>query len=250
MYILGQCDKLVIQRLIGNEAVAYYNIGYTCALVISMLSNSVNGAMSPWLFEQLDKKKYSTIKKVNRFYVGIFVFITVGLLLISPEIIWIMGGEQYSEATTVLMPVMAGCCCNFIYTLYVNVENYLKKPGIISVGTTLVAIINITLNFIFVKIYGYKAAAYTTLFSYFILLLYHFTVVKKYKYAHIYDNKLNILCAIGICAFGLIVCITYQSILRYILLAIYVSIVAMILLKYGSVMKHFVMSMLGKREEK
>lgn len=246
MYILGQCDKLVIQRLIGNEAVAFYNIGYTCALVISMLSNSVNGAMSPWLFEQLNQKNYDRIKKVNSVYVSSFVFITIGLLLISPEIVWIMGGVQYSDATTVLMPVMAGCCCNFIYTLYVNVENFLKKPGVISIGTTLVAVLNIVLNFIFVKLYGYKAAAYTTLISYFVLLLYHFAVVKKYRYAHIYNNKLNIACAIGICIFGLVVCVIYQSIARYVILAVYMAIAVIILIKYKSQIKSFVNTMIGK----
>lgn len=246
MYILGQCDKLVIQRLIGNEAVAFYNIGYTCALVISMLSNSVNGAMSPWLFEQLNQKNYDRIKKVNSVYVSSFVFITIGLLLISPEIVWIMGGVQYCDATTVLMPVMAGCCCNFIYTLYVNVENFLKKPGVISIGTTLVAVLNIVLNFIFVKLYGYKAAAYTTLISYFVLLLYHFAVVKKYRYAHIYNNKLNIACAIGICIFGLVVCVIYQSIARYVILAVYMAIAVIILIKYKSQIKSFVNTMIGK----
>lgn len=249
MYILGQCDKLVIQRLVGNEAVAFYNIGYTCALVISMLSNSVNGAMSPWLFEQLDQKKYDRIKKTNRVYVAAFVYIAVGLLLISPEIIWIMGGTQYRDATTVLMPVMAGCCCNFIYTLYVNVENYLKKPGIISIGTTLVAILNTWLNFVFVKLYGYKAAAYTTLFSYLVLLLYHFTMVKKYKYDHIYDNGLNIACAIGISVFGLLVSAIYQSVARYILLAAYLVMTTILFFMYRSKIKEIMGIVIGKRKE-
>lgn len=230
MYILGQCDKLVIQRLVGNEAVAFYNIGYTCALVISMLSNSVNGAMSPWLFEQLNEGQYERIRRVNRVYVSLFAYATFGLLLISPEIVWIMGGRQYADAATVLMPVMAGCCCNFVYTLYVNVENYLRRPGVISAGTTLVAIINIVLNFVFVEIYGYKAAAYTTLLSYILLLIYHYSMVKKFKYSYIYDNKLNMLLVFGICIAALLVRVIYDSPIRYFAVAGYFAITLYILL--------------------
>ena len=173
MYLLASADKLVIQRLCGDEAVAYYNIGFTCAVVISMLSNSVNSAMSPWLYQSLHDKNYAKIKLVNKVYVGAFVFVTVGLLLIAPEIMLIIGGEKYRQAQGVLMPIMAGCCCNFIYTSYVNVETFLKKPGMISLGTVTTACINIVLNFIFVDLYGYEAAAYTTMVCYIILLIFH-----------------------------------------------------------------------------
>jgi O-antigen/teichoic acid export membrane protein len=39
MYVLSASDKLVIQHLCGDTAVAFYSIGFTCAVVISMLIN-------------------------------------------------------------------------------------------------------------------------------------------------------------------------------------------------------------------
>lgn len=222
MYVLSASDKLVIQRLCGDEAVAFYSIGFTCAVVISMLSNSVNSAMSPWLFQRLHAKEYDKIRAVNKVYIGGFVVATVGLLLVAPEIMLIIGGEKYREAQGVLMPIMAGCCCNFIYTSYVNVEAYLKKPGMISLGTATTAIINLVLNFIFVDVYGYEAAAYTTMVCYMILLLFHYCMVRHYRYHVVYDNRFNLLCAIGICSFALLVRYTYQTPLRLILLVGYV----------------------------
>lgn len=232
MYILASSDKLVIQRLCGDEAVAFYNIGFTCAVVISMLSNSVNSAMSPWLFQRLHEKDYDKIKTVNKIYIGAFVFITVGLLLIAPEIMLIIGGEKYREAQAVLMPIMAGCCCNFIYTSYVNVESFLKKPGMISLGTVTTAVINLVLNFIFVELYGYEAAAYTTMFCYMLLLLFHYSMVKHYRYHMIYDNRFNLLCAVGICAFGLFMRMTFRSPVRLVLIAVYAAAAVFILVKY------------------
>lgn len=221
IYMLASADKLVIQRLCGEEAVAYYNIGFTCAVVISMLSNSVNSAMSPWLYQSLQDQNFAKIKSVNKVYVGAFVFVTVGLLLIAPEVMLIIGGEKYRQAQGVLMPIMAGCCCNFIYTSYVNVESFLKKPGMISVGTVSTACINLALNFIFVGLYGYEAAAYTTMVCYMILLIFHYSMVRHYKYHVIYDNRFNLLCAVGICVFSLLMRLTYQSWIRPALIAVY-----------------------------
>ena len=246
IYLLASADKLVIQRLCGEEAVAYYNIGFTCAVVISMLSNSVNSVMSPWLFQSLHDKNYAKIKSVNKVYVGAFVFITMGLLLIAPEIMLIIGGEKYRQAQGVLMPIMAGCCCNFIYTSYVNVESFLKKPGMISVGTTVTAGINLVLNFIFVGQYGYEAAAYTTMVCYMILLIFHYSMVRYYKYHVIYDNRFNILCAMGICAFALFMRMTYQSWIRFALIGVYAVAAVVVLWKFKDQILALVKSVLKK----
>ena len=246
IYMLASADKLVIQRLCGDEAVADYNIGFTCAVVISMLSNSVNSAMSPWLYQSLHRKDYAKIKSVNKVYVGAFVFVTVGLLLIAPEVMLIIGGEKYRQAQGVLMPIMAGCCCNFIYTSYVNVESFLKKPGMISVGTVTTACINLILNFIFVEKYGYEAAAYTTMVCYMLLLLFHYAMVRHYRYHRIYDNRFNLLCAVGICVFSLLMRLTYQSWIRPVLIAVYGVTALIILWKYKDQILALVKSVLKK----
>lgn len=246
IYLLASADKLVIQELRGEEAVAFYNIGFTCAVVISMLSNSVNSAMSPWLYQSLHDKNYAKIKSVNKVYVGAFVFVTVGLLLIAPEIMLIIGGEKYRQAQGVLMPIMAGCCCNFIYTSYVNVETFLKKPGMISVGTVTTAAIKIVLNFIFVDLYGYEAAAYTTMVCYMLLLLLHYGMVRHYKYHMIYDNKFNMLCAVGICIFSLFIRMTYLSWIRLALIVVYAVAAIVVLWKFKDQILSLVKSVLKK----
>jgi len=66
----------------------------------------------------------------------------------------------------------------FLYTLYGNYSFYRKKTGLISLATLFAGGINIGLNYWLIPIYGYVAAAYTTLVSYFLLFLFHFLNVK------------------------------------------------------------------------
>lgn len=67
----------------------------------------------------------------------------------------------------------------FAYSLYVNVEHYYKKTKGVTVNTLIAAGCNIILNLIFIPIFGYVAAAYTTLVSYFVALLLHARCSKK-----------------------------------------------------------------------
>ena len=98
-------------------------------------------------------------------------------MLIAPEALLVLGGERYLESKYVIPPVMAGCYFLFIYSMYVNVEQFEKRTKPMAIATFFVALINILTNWKFIQIFGYIAAAYTTLFCYMLLWLFHY-----YKY--------------------------------------------------------------------
>ena len=108
--------------------------------------------------------------------------------LITPEILYFMGGKAYADAIFVLPPVMAGCVFQFCYTMYVNIETYEKKTGKMALATMTGAVVNIVLNYIFIPRYGYVAAAFTTLVGYSVLFVVHFMVVKFLGMSHVYNT--------------------------------------------------------------
>ena len=103
-------------------------------------------------------------------------------MLIAPEMLMIMGGENYISSMYVIPPVMLGCLFQYIYTMYVNIEQFMKKTVGMAFGSALAAIINVALNMLFIPKYGYIAAAYTTLVSYGFLLVFHYILVKELAY--------------------------------------------------------------------
>ena len=204
--ILGSSDRIMITKMRGSEETALYSVAYSCALIVSVLMDSVNQAMSPWLYDNMKTEKYIRIKRINKLYIVSFCYIVIGIFLVAPEILLIMGGKSYLDAIYVIPPVIAGCCARFLYTNYVNIELYLKKSVLVSIGTVLAALTNIVLNIIFIPRFGYIAAAYTTFFSYICLLFFHFTAVHKLGYSFVYSNKLlfSLLLVIVIISFGCI----------------------------------------------
>ncbi len=191
--ILGSSDKVMITRMVGKEANGIYSLAYSGGLIVSTLMNSFNQAMEPWLFEKLHIKDHGIIKTVNRYYIVTFMIVVIGTVMLAPEIIWVLGGEKYAEAVYIVPPIMLGYGFKFVYTNYVNVEQFNKKTGIVSVGTLVAAGFNIAANLLFIPIFGYKAAAYTTLAGFVLLLFIHYFICRRYGYTVMYDNRFTML---------------------------------------------------------
>ena len=77
------------------------------------------------------------------------------------------------------IPVVAGGFFSSIYNVPCQAEYYHEKTKIIAVSTASAAVLNIVLNAIFIMKYGYIAAAYTTLFTYFAYYTIHYLVAWK-----------------------------------------------------------------------
>ena len=110
-------------------------------------------------------------------------------MLVAPELLLIMGGNEYLETKYVIPPVMIGYVFQFVYSLYVNIEFYHKKQKNIAFGTIIACVINIILNYILIPRFGYIAAAYTTLIGYISLYVIHYIFVKKLGCTSWYDNR-------------------------------------------------------------
>lgn len=230
--LLNSCDRVMIKKISGNEMLANYSVAYTCAMVVNLLWVSINSAWSPWAFEQMNDKNYSELKNGAKYILIGYGFLVATIMLLAPEILWLVGDKAYLEAIQVIPPVMVGYAIQAIYTFYVNIETFSKKQKSIAINTLIAAIINILLNWIFIPKYGYIAAAYTSLIGYFVLLLMHYIAVKRMDKAKWYSTKFNCVFVLLFLAYLAICCILYEiSIIRYTLIGVLFLTISFFLIK-------------------
>lgn len=241
MTLLNSTDRVMITKMCGSEQTALYSLAYTCGTMVNLLQTSLNGAFAPWLGECMNNRDYTAVRKFSYIYVIAFSYMAIGIMLFSPEALYILGGRSYMEAIYVLAPVSMGCICQFLYTMFVNVEQFSKKTGGMAIGSAIAAMVNFVLNLIFIPKVGYLAAAYTTLVGYVVLLLIHMYLVKKMGLKDIYNYKfISLIVIIGICLMIVITVLYSRTILRYIVLAFYVVSVFYIFIKYkGKILRIF-----------
>ena len=172
--IMSQSDRVIILNLCGAVEAAKYSVVYNFGLIIQMIWNAINEVWVPWLYRQLFSKKYELIIKLSKIYILIFTFGTCLLMLIAPDLMAILAPESYFDAKPIIAPIVLAVYFIFIYSFFVNIEIYNKKNKYMAIFTVIAAVVNICGNYLLIPIYGYQAAAYTTLASYILLAGLHF----------------------------------------------------------------------------
>ena len=239
--LLNSTDRIMINKWCGATDTALYSLAYTCGTMVTMIAGSINNAYAPWLGEKLNKNEYKNIKKFSYIYIAAFFFSVIGVMLIAPEILYILGGREYLDAKYVITPVAMGCVFQFLYMMFVNVEQFKKKTVGMSIASLIAAIINFGLNCYFIPRFGYLAAAYTTLVGFLILLLIHMYLVKRIKLSVVYDYRFVFLIIIVGISFTIGITILYSfSIIRYITFSVYCLIYIIILYKNKSRILKFI----------
>ncbi|WP_214892779.1 oligosaccharide flippase family protein [Exiguobacterium sp. H66] len=220
--ILMQLDRIMISSFLGLKANALYSFGYNVALILNVVWSSLNSAWVPWYFEQDRLGNFEKIKEFAKNYIYIFTFITVIFLFVSPEIVQLMGNEIYEKSKNFVPWLIASYFLVFLYSFPVNVEFLKKNTKLIPIGTLLAGISNYFLNLIMIPAYGIMGAAIATLFSYMLLFVFHYILVKViYKYNDVHFGLLGGSFLFISCNTVLCVYFIENILLRYIFILVY-----------------------------
>ncbi len=233
--ILGQCDRIMIANMVSVSAAGIYSLAGNLQLVLAVITNSIGTSWSTWFYEQMRKQNYNEIQKNAELLARIFLAFCLILLAISPEIIYIIGGSNYEQGKFVAIPLIMSGFIIFLYSIIVPSEYYTKNTIYIMYGTVTAAIINLITNYIFIRMFGYIAAGYTTLFSYSCYLFLHFIFSRKLiRFDIVPVQKLIIMLSLLI-VFNCIVFIAMDYIaIRYIGSIVSVIVLCKPLIKQGT----------------
>ncbi|MBO4952673.1 MAG: oligosaccharide flippase family protein [Lachnospiraceae bacterium] len=177
--VLNQGDRIVIQKILGNAPVALYSIAYNVSMISQLVTTAIAQVLTPWLYSCLEKKKYESINKRLRSMMMVVALLCFIITLLAPELVWIMGSDTYAEAIFAIPPIAASVFFIYMYSVYSNFEFYFEKRSFIAIASTVAGVLNVLLNILFVPMFGYVAAAYTTLFCYIIYSYSHYMFCLK-----------------------------------------------------------------------
>lgn len=173
LIILGQIDRVMIGDMVNESAAAYYAVAYTIGIALSIVSSALNSSMVPWQFEKIKKGDYDGLAARVTQLIAVLSVAGILFALISPEILYVAAPPEYQEAVVVIPPIIMGIVFTFIYNILSNYEFYFEANKFISVASSIAAVLNIALNFLLIPVFGYVAAAYTTVFCYGMLAFVH-----------------------------------------------------------------------------
>ena len=238
--VLSSADRVMINYFEGTVKTAIYSVAYSASMVINIIKLSITQAMTPWIYECMKNKKYESIEKKSNLVMLLVMFMVFIFILFAPELILLMGSREYYSAIYVIPPVTSSIYFTFLYSMFSTIELYYEKTKEIMYASVSASLLNIILNAIFINIFGFIAAGYTTLVCYIFLSFAHYFFMKKAlkeKVGNIklFDIKFIILMGILVIICSILFSILYSfTIIRYILI-VFLTVIA--ILKRNKIIK-------------
>ncbi|HAQ1755326.1 TPA: oligosaccharide flippase family protein, partial [Enterococcus faecium] len=225
-FILNGSDKIMINYLCGSSDVAIYSVAYSIGALINLVTNSVNSTFAPYQYQKIKSGEYDLLSKRANEVLGLVAAMLFALMLFSKEIVLIFGGQKYIDSVNLIVPICIGIYFNYMFQLFARVQEYFEKKLTVVIPSVLCAIMNIVLNYVFIKLYGYQAVAYTTVFSYMFFCVIHYIFYRKVckellDGKNIYDVRgILLISAITIAGGILISIINKFDFIKYLIIAI------------------------------
>lgn len=219
--LLNQVDRLMIAAMVGKGQAAIYGVAYNVAMMMTIITNAINNSFIPYSYKELKEKRYDGIRKNSEMLMILVAGLCVVAMVFCPEIIAIFASPEYGEAIWVMPPIAASVFFMFLYPLFGNIEFYYEKTKFVAFSSCVAAVLNLVLNYVFIGMFGYYAAGYTTLVCYMIYSLMHYIFYKKIlkestEVKSIYSEKFMIVISVIVLAFMFSMTLVYRyTLVRY-----------------------------------
>lgn len=223
-FVLQSSDKIMINYMCGAREVAIYSVAYSVGSLINLITNAVNATFAPYQYQKIKSGEYTLLsKRANQVLLFVAIMLT-GIMLFSAEIVFVFGGHKYIESVQVIIPICIGVYFNYMFQLFARVQEYYERKLTVVIPSILCAILNLVLNYVFIQLCGYQAAAYTTCICYLMFCIIHYFFYKKVcrellNGQQLYDVKGLFLISIFVIAIGCLVAAISRNIwLKYTLI--------------------------------
>lgn len=170
-YILTMSDRIFITSMIGIEDTGLYTVGYQIGMIIGVLAESIHKAWGPWLYENLKINDSLTNKKIVKasyiYIIGILI-ITSAFVITAPVILNVFIGSEFKGAFIFVSWVAFGYAFKGMYLMVTNYILFAEKTAQLATITIIAALINLVLNYFFIKEFGAIGAAQATTVTFFV----------------------------------------------------------------------------------
>lgn len=230
-------DRISMNKLLP-EATAKYEIGvygtfYRLSMVMTIFIQAFRYAAEPLFFDQADKKdaKQSYVSIMNWFVFACgFIFLATALFKSEIAHVLIKKPEYFNHPDAlIIVPILL--LANLFLGIFFNLSIWYKINNKTLLGALISlfgAIITVVLLLVYVPEYGFKAAAYTTLISYFFMSVVSYFVGQYYYPVSYNIGRISVLL---ITAIGMYLASEYLMkgmgqtvLLNLIFIAVYISI--------------------------
>lgn len=185
-------DILLISFFIGPSAVGIYNVAVQIAERLWIISQPVSAVLFPRISSSTKDEQDDLTATVARNVLFLSIVAGIVFYVLSDKVIYVLFGIEYIEATVVIKILLPGITVFAFERILSNSLAGKGKPELNLYTSMFTVVCNISLNVVFIPIYGLNGAAFATSTTYFLS-----TIIKLIIYVRFTKCKITSLIIMG-----------------------------------------------------
>ena len=186
--IINLSDRVIVTSFLGTASNGIYAISNKFPTIINTVYNYFAIAWKESAAKALhDDESHKYYNKIYCSLRNLVYSATVVVIAVVPFIFGILINKSYSEAYLYIPLLVLSVYFSNMASFYGGIFSAYKQTKIIGSTTLVAALINLAINFIFIKLFGIYAAAISTLIS--SIFLYSYRKKKIYELVDLKHSK-------------------------------------------------------------
>ena len=179
--VLGQSDRVMLQRMISDAAVGQYSMAFNFGALLFTIFGALNNSWCPFFYEDMKCGRQASLRSQAKNFLELFTVLSMGFILLAREVYraYLFASPEFWPGTDLIPLFAASYFFNFLCTFPVNFEYYHKKTRAVAVITVTASAFNIALNYVLIRFIGMAGAAVATAASHGLQLTLHHLYCKK-----------------------------------------------------------------------
>ena len=210
-----QIDKILIGLMVGARSLAIFQIPTLITEAIDVIRKAISGVSAPIISDSLKSNDMESVNSIYKksallqFTIGMFLLI--GAWVCADDLFHIMPkGKVFAEGKIIILILGASRLIDMLTGTNTEIISFSQYYRMNLYFLLLLAVVNISSNYVLISHYGNVGAAYATLIS-----MFFFNAAKLifiYKKMEIHPFSSNMVGAIGIALFTLFLALLLPTI--------------------------------------
>lgn len=178
-HLLTSSDAIITKAVLGAEAVSVVSVATSVNHIVTILLQSVSGALMTWLMDNMEQNKEKAVRRGTFLYVGGIMLVTLAVIFVAPEIVWVLGGSKYAASAYLLPGMAVAAMVQSSTTVFTIMLTYKKKVAGTAVYTAAVSVLCIVAKIWLLPIFGVQCIPYVNMAAFAVLFLVNYLLVCK-----------------------------------------------------------------------
>ena len=237
--------------MLGAEAVSAVSIASTTNHILTILLSAVSGAVTTWLMDNLEQENLKMTRKGTLLYVAGISAVSIGVMLLAPELIMILGGSKYADSVLLMPGMVTAVLVQSVSTVFTIILTFKKKVVKTALYTGIVSAIAVVAKYFLLPHTGVMCLPIVNILAFGSLLVINYVLVCKNGCGKFVNFKGIVGVLVVVLAVMFSCFLLYQNtILRYSVIVVIAIAAFAVLYKYRRLVIKLVKSKLGKKKKK